>query len=92
MCNLYNVFVQLYTFQLTFQNVTSIFLHGSITEKVMASGTPSAQVRIPLTGPLLPPPRLLTLYFLGENHPAAAEKVSDGVKTMRRQNNYPAAE
>ena len=33
----------------------------------MPSGTPSGLVRIPLTGPLLPPPpHLLTLYYLGE--------------------------
>ena len=28
----------------------------------MASGTPSAQVRIPLTGPLLPPPQFCSHY------------------------------
>ena len=42
----------------------------------MASGTPSAQVRIPLTGPLLPPPTYAhTILF--------AEKV------IRRRKNYP---
>ena len=38
----------------------------------MASSTPFAHVRIPLTGPLLPPaPLKLKLYYLGENYPAA---------------------
>ena len=48
-----------------------MFLHSSIT-KVMASGTPFAQVRIQ--------PGTL------------GEKLSGGVKIMRRQNNYPVAE
>ena len=51
----------------------------------MASGTPSAQVRIPLTGPLLPPPPLLLrLCYL-------VEKLSGGRKFMRRQKNYKGA-
>ena len=44
----------------------------------MASGTPSAQAGIPLTGPLLFPPLMLTLYYLGE-------KISGGWKHMQRQ-------
>ena len=56
--------------------------------------TPSAQVRIPLTGPHLPSPLLLTLYYLGENYKGASadgrrrKKLSIGGKIMRRLNNY----
>ena len=45
--------------------------------------TPSAQVRIPLTGPHLPPPTSAHTILLGE-------KLSGGgVKIIRRRNNYP---
>ena len=58
----------------------------------MASGTPSAQFRIPLTGPLPSPPPLNFCShhtFCGKNYPVA-EKLSDGgVKNMQRRNIYP---
>ena len=59
--------------------------------------TPFAQVRIPLTGPLLfyplpLNPFMLTLYYWAKNYPAAGEYLSRGMKIMQRQNNYPAAE
>ena len=52
----------------------------------MASGTPSAQVRIPVEN----------LFFLRRPRTYAhtillGEKLSGGVKLMRRQNNHPAA-
>ena len=55
--------------------------------------TPSAQVRIPLTGPLLPPPPtsahtiLLKGKFIWRR-----KKLSGGGKIMRRRNNYPGRE
>ena len=48
---------------------------------------PSAQVRIPLTGPLLPPPPTCAHTIL------LGEKVSSGgVKNTQRRKNYPAVE
>ena len=88
-CGFYTIYATFHSFKLTSSNFTTIFLHSSITKKVMASGTPSVQVRIPVGDPIFrpppPPPLLLTLYYLGEN-------LSGGGKIMRRQNNYPAAE
>ena len=71
MCNLY---------------FTTIFLHSSMS-KVLASGTPSAQVRIPLPGPLLFHPSPTSIHNI-----VLVQKWSGGKKTMRRQINYPAAE
>ena len=54
---------------------------------------PSAQVRIPLTGPpLFPPSLLLTLYYLGENYKGASAEGSRRRTGGRRLKNYPAAE
>ena len=53
--------------------------------------TLSAHVRVPvgdLEFPTPPPPLLLTLYYLGENYPAA-EKIFGGRIIIRRRNNYP---
>ena len=54
----------------------------------MASGTPTAQVRITLTGPLFffEPPLLLTSYYLGKNYKGAS------ANGRWRQKNYAAAE
>ena len=32
---------------------------------------------------------MFTLYYLGENYPAAEKLARGGVKTIRRRNNYP---
>ena len=54
----------------------------------MASGTPSAQVRIPV-GDLIYPPHFCSHYTtLGKNYPAA-EETSVGVKINRRRHTYP---
>ena len=96
MCIFYNVFVQLYTFQLAFQNFTTIFLHSSIIKKIMASGTPSAQIRIPLTDPLLPPPPFTYSHtiLLGGKLIRRRKKLYGGRIIIRerqrmRVNNYP---
>ena len=50
--------------------------------------TPSAQVQVPVGDLISPPPLILTLYYLGKKYPAA-EKLSSGLKFVRRRNNYP---
>ena len=50
----------------------------------MASGTPSAQVQFPLTGPFPPPTYAYTMLLQGE-------KLSGGGKNMPWQNNYKGA-
>ena len=65
------------------------FFQSSITDKLMASGTPSPQVRIPPTGLLLPPPPLCSHYTTWGNIYPAAEKLTGGVKIMLRRNIYP---
>ena len=59
----------------------------------MASATPSAHVRVPV-GHLVfptphPPPTYAHSILLGENYPEAEKVSRGGVKTIRRQNNYP---
>ena len=55
----------------------------------MASGSPSAQVRIPI-GDLFffTYPLMLTLYYWGKNYPVA-KKLCGGRIVIRRRNNYP---
>ena len=48
---------------------------------------PSAQVRLPLTGPLLPPHLYLHYTTWGKHYPAA-EKLCGGRINIRRPNNY----
>ena len=59
----------------------------------MASGTPSAQVRVPVGHLVFPTPHPTPTYahtiLLGENYPAAEKVSRGGVKTIRRRNNYP---
>ena len=78
MCNLYKVVVQNYTFQLTFQNFTTIFLHSSITKKK-------------LWGPALCPHRFEspqeTSSFLHSAH-LRSHYTTWGKITRRRRENY----
>ena len=78
MCNLYNVVVQIYTFQLTFQNFTTIFLHSSITKKsygvrhsVRTGSNPRRRPRLSYL-----PPHLRSHY------------TTWGKNTRRRRKNY----
>ena len=76
-------------------------LHSSITKKAMASGTPSAHVRVPL-GDLVflppPPPHLCSHYTTwGKNYKGASAEGSrreagSGVKNIQWRKNYAAAE
>ena len=56
----------------------------------MASGTPYAQVRVPVEDLVSPPHLCLHHTTSGKIYPAA-EDISGGVKIMQRQNIYPAA-
>ena len=56
----------------------------------MASGTPSAQVRVPV-GDLIffDPPLLLTLYYLGKIYKGCQRTADVGVKLIRWRNKNP---
>ena len=52
----------------------------------MVSGTPAAQVRIPLTGPLLPPPHFCSHYTTwGKSYPAAEKLYGSSIFIRERQ-------
>ena len=57
----------------------------------MASGTPSAQVRIPVRDLILPPPPPTSAHtiLLGEKIYPMVEKLCGGRINIRRQNKYP---
>ena len=57
----------------------------------MASGTPSAQVRVPV-GDLVFPPFMLTLHYLGEKLSGSVSGRQVAEKIFRRRKNYPVAQ